>query len=228
MVDYIMRKDDKSRVHVFVFLINSHYIKNMKKDVLIIPDGRSEEKFTVKGSRFIGVAMPAQDPEDAKSRIKSLWNVHPSATHIVYAFMTGGRVRELSGFSDDGEPHGTAGRPVMEVVKGSGIKDVLVCVIRYYGGTKLGTGGLVQAYTKAAQLAIESLPIKKLIPRQEYDIRVEYSLYEPLKVFFVKYKVEVLHEEFSSDVTLKISVPKKHIEDVSDYLKNISHGKIIL
>ncbi|PLX17586.1 MAG: hypothetical protein C0601_07465 [Candidatus Muiribacterium halophilum] len=172
--------------------------------------------------------MPAKEPEEAKEKIKKLWGEHPQATHIVYAFITGGRTRELSGLSDDGEPHGTAGRPVMEVLKGSGVKDVLICVVRYYGGTKLGTGGLVQAYTKAAQLAIEALPIKKLIPRKEFDIKIDYSLYEPLKIYFEKYKVEILNEVFSSEVALRISVPKQYLKEVGEYLKNITRGNSLI
>ncbi|HSG29611.1 MAG TPA: YigZ family protein, partial [Candidatus Krumholzibacterium sp.] len=134
--------------------------KNVQKT---IPEGRFECEMTVRNSKFIGLGVPVSDPEEAREIIRDTRETHPGCSHVVYAFITGGARTEVSGMSDDGEPKGTAGRPVMEILKGSGIVDVLLMVVRYFGGTKLGTGGLVKAYGDCAREVVEGLPVRPLI-----------------------------------------------------------------
>ena len=130
---------------------------------LVPLESRTLELF-VKRSRFIAKAEKVSSPEEVKPLVRRRREEHPGCSHVVWAFVTGPPKSRTMGLSDDGEPKGTAGRPVLEVLKGSGITDTLVTVVRFFGGTKLGTGGLVRAYSDAARGVLENIPTEELIP----------------------------------------------------------------
>ena len=117
--------------------------------------GRFEAEIIVKKSRFIAIAQPITGLDDVKGIVKSIWDEHKDATHVVHAAVAGAN-GSLFSCSDDREPKNTAGRPALEVLKGSGITDIIVCIVRYFGGIKLGTGGLTVAYKTAAREALEA------------------------------------------------------------------------
>jgi len=129
---------------------------------MLIPLKTVSVEIVIKKSRFIAIATPLDSPEQAKSHILQSRKEHPDASHVIHAYILGKR-GDLFSMSDDREPRNTAGRPVLEVLKGSGITNILVIVIRYFGGTKLGTGGLVRAYSAAAKEALSCIPVEELI-----------------------------------------------------------------
>src|SRR6056297_2586324 len=125
------------------------------------PAGAARFELEVKRSRFIAEIQSCTDRRTAERHIDQQRANHPHAAHVVYAFSLGERNSQQFGMSDDGEPKGTAGRPALEVLKGSGVTDCVLTIVRYFGGTKLGTGGLVHAYGDAAKGVFSVLPTKE-------------------------------------------------------------------
>ena len=131
--------------------------KSSKRKAMRIPTARAEAEIEIKKSRFIAIAIPANSLEDVKKAVQQVRSEHPDATHVVHAAVIG-KAGTIYSSSDDKEPKNTAGRPALEVVKGSGITDIAVCIVRYFGGTLLGTGGLVKAYGDSAKEVLKIVP----------------------------------------------------------------------
>ena len=140
----------------------------MSESYLYQPTSSARTEHIDRKSRFIAIAERIETAAEAKNYIQILRKQNPDASHVVYAFRVGGLSRDEYGMNDDGEPKGTAGRPVLEVLRGSSVTNVVIAVVRYFGGTKLGTGGLVRAYTSAAQGVLETLRIEVLEERAQY------------------------------------------------------------
>ncbi len=136
--------------------------------------GVSAAESVIKGSRFIGISMPCVSEEDICSNLDSVSKEYPSATHYCYAAVYGGTNRTEKS-SDNGEPPGTAAKPIMSVIRGSALTDTMVVVVRYFGGTLLGTGGLVHAYTEAADAAIKCASIRKMTACSLFSVTLGYS-----------------------------------------------------
>jgi uncharacterized YigZ family protein len=169
-----------------------------------IPAGESCIELQVKNSRFIGRAGYTPSVQAARAFIDKVKAEEPGCTHAVYAFAVGHGAAVTHGMSDAGEPNGTAGRPALAVVKGSGLGDVIVVIARYFGGAKLGTGGLVKAYTEAAQLALAALPITEKVERQMAQVVLPYSFYEQARRLVETHHGQVEAEEFAAEVTLRL------------------------
>src|SRR5512143_3089418 len=137
-----------------------------------IPAGEARIELHVKNSRFIGRAGYTPSVEEAKAFIEKVKAEEPGCTHAVYAFAVGHGASVTHGMSDAGEPSGTAGRPALAVVKGSGVGDVTIGIVRYFGGPKLGTGGLVKAYTETAQAVLAQLPLTEKVERRTVQVMV--------------------------------------------------------
>ncbi|WP_228370458.1 YigZ family protein [Gottschalkia acidurici] len=135
-----------------------------------------EDEIIISKSRFIGYAKPIENEDEAISFIEEIKSKHRDATHNVYAYVVGEN-SNIQRYSDDGEPSGTAGIPVLEVIKKEDLRNVVVVVTRYYGGTKLGAGGLVRAYTKGAKIGIEAGNIVEKVLFKKIKIRIDYTLY---------------------------------------------------
>jgi uncharacterized YigZ family protein len=133
----------------------------------------------------------------------------------------------MSGLSDDGEPHGTAGRPVYEVLKGSGLTDVLLTVTRYFGGTKLGTGGLVSAYGQSAKNVLESLPVTEKIYTIKTEFAFDYGLFDSIKKILSQFGARDVEEDFSIKVFIRANIPVEKKEAFSQSIQDISRGEII-
>ena len=170
-----------------------------------IPAGEAEIELLVKNSRFIGRAGYTPGVDEAKAFIAHIKNEHPTCSHAVYAFAVGYGASVIHGMSDAGEPSGTAGRPALAVVKGSGLGDVTVVIVRYFGGTKLGTGGLVKAYTEAAQLVLAELPVTEKVDRKTVAITIPYNFYEQCKRLVETHHGQIDEEEFTTEVTMFIT-----------------------
>jgi uncharacterized YigZ family protein len=159
----------------------------------------------VKNSRFIGRAGYTPSVAEAKAFIEKVKGEEPGCSHAVYAFAIGHGASVTHGMSDAGEPSGTAGRPALAVVKGSGLGDVTVVIVRYFGGTKLGTGGLVKTYTETAQAVLAELPVTEKVERRTIQVVISYACYESVKRTIAAFQGQVDAEEFAAQVTLRLT-----------------------
>ena len=138
--------------------------------------GVCEDEMTLKGSRFIGIVLPCPDEDSIQSNLSLVSAKYPQATHYCYACIHSGSERTERS-SDNGEPSGTAGKPILSVLKGSGLSDIMCVVVRYFGGTLLGTGGLVHAYTETSTLAMAKVQKRTKIACDVYMFSLDYSNY---------------------------------------------------
>lgn len=174
----------------------------------------------IKKSRFIAHAAPVDSAEAALSFFASVGD--PQATHNCWAFRTAGSYR----FNDDGEPGGTAGRPILQAIEGKGLTDVAVLVIRYFGGTKLGTGGLVRAYGGCAAKCLDAAPKAVIVPSQTVYCTCHYSDAERVKVRLMQAGAAILDEGFGADgVTWTLNVPVSELAHVERVYTDQTKGK---
>jgi len=181
----------------------------------------------VKNSRFRSELEYAETPEAAREIWRLRKTQYDNGGHIVYAFIVGAQ-GNVQGCSDDGEPSGTAGRPTLEVLKGSGLTNVILTTARWFGGTKLGTGGLVHAYTASAQAALENIRTRELVPMRELDFTVPYALYEQAKRLLAASGFETKQEEFQTDVRIRGELTAAALPELQTELRDLSNGKILL
>lgn len=184
---------------------------------------------TIKCSRFLSELIPCETQVQARDLLKSQKSKYPDATHVVHAFIVGNNA-EVMGMSDDGEPSGTAGRPILDVLKGKNCTNALLTVTRWFGGTLLGTGGLVKAYSNGAKRVIEVAESEKafeeLISKLPFSFETDYSLYKLIKLQFDQFHIYDLQEEFSE----KIQINGKIREDEKTFfiskILDLSNGRI--
>ena len=180
-----------------------------------------EEK--VKGSRFIGVAAPAADVSAAEEMARRLWAEHPDARHVCWAFR--GSSRDEVRWVDDGEPSGTAGRPMLAILEGLDLRGAAVAVVRYFGGTKLGTGGLARAYSDAAQAALAAAEVVVLTPKARVAVTVGYA-HEGLLARLVAARGGALEGgERGAEVTLRAVLPAEEVEGFCEELRDRTAGR---
>lgn len=152
----------------------------------------------------------------------------PDASHHVFAYLVGYGASVTAGMSDDGEPGGTAGRPAMAVLRGSGLGDVCVVVTRYFGGTLLGTGGLVRAYGDAVKAVLAELPRTEKVERLALDLRLPYRLYEPMRLLLEQHGATVEVQQFDVDVRLQVRVDADHATDLIAALTEQSGARVVI
>ena len=169
-----------------------------------IPAREARAEIEVLNSRFIASAAPAFSVEEAREFIARVKSEFPDASHHVPAFLIGSGASVTAHSSDAGEPAGTAGRPALVVLQGSGLGDVVVVVTRYFGGIKLGTGGLVRAYTDAVKAVLDVLPRAEKVPTATVMLAFEYSFFERIRLLAAEHRGLILDEDFGADVTLTI------------------------
>jgi uncharacterized YigZ family protein len=191
-----------------------------------IPAKKTRTEIQVSNSRFIVSAAPVFSVEEAKAFIHEVRHEFSDASHHVPAFLIGYGQSVMAHCSDDGEPSGTAGRPALAVLQGSGLGDIAVIVTRYFGGTKLGTGGLVRAYTDAVKAVLEILPLAEKVPTHTAMIVIPYALYEQSKLMIQDQQGKILNEEFGAEITITIQFMVEHFEKFNLKLLEISRGKI--
>ena len=172
---------------------------------MLILTGNTGTELIVKNSRFLAELTPVKTQAEARETLKLFKQKYADATHVVHAFITGNNA-EIMGMSDDGEPAGTAGRPVMDVLKGRGVTNVILTVTRWFGGTLLGTGGLVKAYGDAAKLVLDKAAEENLleenIPKDDFTFSVPYELYDKLKHSLKKLHIHNINEQFDSKIII--------------------------
>ena len=194
---------------------------------MLILKNEPKAETKVKNSRFVAEIHTVHTPEEAKSLWKHKKETYDNGGHIVYAFTLGPQ-QNICGCSDDGEPSGTAGRPVLAVLKGSGLTDTLITVARYFGGTKLGTGGLVHAYSDAAKAVLELAETKELIPMRNVNITLPYPLYNTVLNKITPLGFETAGENFSDDITITGTLPEEQFFQLEKIIQETGNGKIIL
>ncbi|MCR4734301.1 MAG: IMPACT family protein [Treponema sp.] len=182
----------------------------------------------IKGSRFLSELFPCESQAAARELIKAQKAKYADATHVVHAFIIGQNA-EIMGMSDDGEPSGTAGRPALDVLKGSGCTNLIITITRWFGGTLLGTGGLVKAYSGGAKgvlTAADSAGLfEELVEKTAFQIKTDYSLLKKLQNCLASYKISNYKEDFLADVTLTGEIPSVEFEEFCARVVDLTNGK---
>ena len=169
---------------------------------------------TIEKSRFLTYSSHVEGEEEARDFIAMVRSEHPLATHVCYAFVAD-KLGNLQRFSDDGEPGGTAGQPILEALKATSLKETLVAVVRYFGGVKLGAGGLVRAYSSTASSALRNATKVRFSPCDVYTLTLDYGKSKRAPVYFEKNGIEKLSVEYGADVTYRLAVPSgRKIDDI--------------
>jgi uncharacterized YigZ family protein len=175
----------------------------------------------IRKSRFIAFALPVADRDAAMAELRRLRDEHPAATHVCWALLAGGQ----SGMSDDGEPSGTAGRPILEVLRHHDLDGVLAAVVRYYGGVKLGAGGLVRAYTDAIASALLDAPRIERIAQVSLDVEVSYADEAKVRRWLEAQRYTLADSAYGMLVKMTIVLPVTGLEDAQRALVDITQGK---
>ncbi|HQE91659.1 MAG TPA: YigZ family protein [Anaerolineae bacterium] len=191
-----------------------------------IPACETRAEIIVVNSRFIATAAPVFSVDAAKTFVARIRAEFATASHNVPAFVVGHGSSVIAHCSDDGEPAGTAGRPALAVLQGSGLGDAAVVVTRYFGGTKLGTGGLVRAYSEAVREVLRVLPLAERIPTHTVMIAVPYSYFERVRLLVAEHHGDVLGEDFAGDVTVTARFAVEHFPAFQEALQELSAGQM--
>lgn len=191
-----------------------------------IPKQTARVEYIVDNSRFIGTIGRANTVDEAKAFIQSVRDEMPDATHHVYAFIVGFGASVTEGMSDDGEPSGTSGPPSLAVLRGSGIGDIVLVTTRYFGGKKLGTGGLVHAYGQTAKDAVANLETELKVERVTIGIEIAYSLYDRVKLMLPDYEALIDDEQFAGEIAMIMRIPIENLDPLSEALRELSSGQV--
>ena len=183
----------------------------------------ASDYFIEKKSRFIGYVCPVKTQEEAQAFINKIKSKHWDATHNVSAFVL--RENNIQRCSDDGEPSGTAGVPVLDSILKSGVVDVCVVATRYFGGTLLGAGGLVRAYSHTSKIALEAGNIITMAQCSVLETVVDYSFYERMNIILSEFNANIINSEFADSVKITFSVKEAYQKAVEEKLTDISNGK---
>ena len=192
-----------------------------------IPAASVRFQETISRSRFITTVAAAATPEQARGLVAEVRAEFPDASHHCFAYVAGppGSTAQI-GMSDDGEPGGTAGRPMLAVLLGSGVGDVAAVVTRYFGGTKLGTGGLVRAYSGGVKAALAQLPLQEKVALRALKLSGAYHWISALDRLLPSYEAQVDERTFDADVNWQISVPEECCDALVQALTELSRGEI--
>ena len=197
----------------------------MSKNYLV-PLNEIRREQVVVNSRFIATLAPISTVEAARAFISRIKKEFGDASHNVPAYIIGGGNTVTEYFSDDGEPSGTAGRPALTVLRGSGLGDVAVVVTRYFGGTLLGTGGLVKAYTESTQLVVKAVGRGQRVPVHIAMLAIPYNLLERIRLLVSRNSGEVSGEDFAADITMTLQFPVESFGDFQKDLLELSAGAL--
>ncbi|MBO5377093.1 MAG: YigZ family protein [Ruminiclostridium sp.] len=189
-------------------------------------NGSAEARFIEKKSEFIGYIRHTETEAEAIAFINEIRAMHRKATHNCYAYML--RDNNTARHSDDGEPGGTAGVPIYEVLRKEGLIDVTCVVTRYFGGIMLGAGGLVRAYTQGAKIAVEAAEILNMCTAARLTLKLDYSLYGKIGKTLTDFDVRTEKEDFGADVEITLCIRSEDEEKFSAALVDLCNGSIII
>lgn len=192
----------------------------------LIPAEEIHRELAFSNSRFIAALAPAASVDEARAFQARMRAEYHDASHHVPAFVIGGGSSLIEHCSDDGEPAGTAGRPALAVLRGSGLEDAAVVVIRYFGGTRLGTGGLVRAYTESVQAVVAAVPRARRVRVHTALLALPYPLLEQTRRLAAAHHGEVTGEDFAADVTMTLRFPVDDLPAFQAALRELSAGRL--
>ncbi len=194
-----------------------------------VPAGIHRVETVIQRSRFITTLGPAPTVEAARAFIATIRREFADATHNCWAYLVGppGHTAQV-GFSDDGEPHGTAGRPMLDVLVHSGVGDIVAVVTRYFGGVLLGKGGLVRAYSGGVKLALAGLTRVERIEWKFVELILPYPLLKPLRLLLADFAAEVVAEDYAADVTLRLQVPADRLDGLCEAVEALTQGRAVM
>lgn len=193
---------------------------------VIDAEGAAETK--VKGSRFVGFAFPAPSADAAEARLDALRREHHDATHVCFAWRVGHGEDEVRRAADAGEPHGTAGTPILQAIERAEVSDGGIAVVRWFGGTKLGTGGLVRAYGECAKLALEAASIAVRVRRKPLAARFAYPHAGAVLRLAEKFGALLGESEYAEEVLVRFAVPASRLQGFRDALVDATAGAVRL
>ena len=191
-----------------------------------VPAQQTRLELTVLNSRFIATLAPVLSVDEAKAFIARVKAEFPDASHNVPAYLVGYGDTVTAHCTDAGEPSGTAGRPMLAVLRGSGLGDVAVVVTRYFGGTLLGTGGLVRAYSDAVRLVVDSVPRAEKVLAHTVMLGFGYSYFERVRRLVAAHHGQILDEDFAAEVTLTARFAVEHLDAFQHALGELTEGRI--
>lgn len=183
----------------------------------------------LKKSRFIASAGRASNKAEAAAFIQAVRRTFPDASHNCWAYIAGEPNNTVDiGMSDDGEPQGTAGKPMLNVLQHKNVGEVVVVVTRYFGGVKLGAGGLVRAYSGAVQAVMEELPLAKVVAVKEALLQFPYANESTVRRLLDSLQIEVTNTDYQEQVLMHINVPENQAEELEEKAVNQTHGEAVL
>jgi len=187
------------------------------------------DETVVNRSRFICYLAPCSSNEAAKVFLKRIQQLHPQARHHCYAFISAQpKNSQYYGYSDDGEPSGTAGRPMLQVLQGSNIGEICAVVVRYFGGTKLGTGGLQRAYGGSVRQALLLIETKTKIPMVHKTLACQYTQVNDILRLLDSLDSQVVEQQYQEEVALTLAIPEEKLAKMAEQLQTLSSGKLVL
>ncbi len=187
-----------------------------------MPAAEAVAKITVKGSKFISTIVPVLSKEEAEVKYLAIKKKYYDATHNCFAYRIDAQTFR---FSDDGEPSGTAGRPILQVLEGSGLWEVLCVVTRYFGGTKLGTGGLIRAYSEAAKQALKNVTIKEKVRLKSLKVQVDYAHEKFVFRLLSEFEGRVIKSNYAQGVWFLLELPYSKAEPFFEKLTQLTNGQ---
>ncbi len=189
-------------------------MRNSQEDVyLTLSRATEEEVYKEKGSKFLAYAFPLTNSDEVDNLIQLLKKAHPKARHWCYAWQTGVENPTFR-YNDDGEPNNSAGKPIYGQIQSFGLTNVLIVVVRYFGGTKLGVGGLIAAYRSAARLALENAVLVEKMLTKELNLRFEYAHMDKVMRLIKENALDILSQKMELNCFFKVSVRKSNLEQV--------------
>jgi len=191
-----------------------------------VPLSEIRREHVIVNSRFIATLAPVFSIEEARAFLARIKKEFADATHNVPAYIIGGGNTVTEYFSDDGEPAGTAGRPALAVLRGSGLGDAALVITRYFGGTLLGTGGLVKAYTESAQMVVKTVGRGQRVPVHGVMLAIPYHLLERVRLLAARHRGEILGEDYAADITMTMQFPVDEFDAFQAGLRELSAGKL--
>lgn len=194
----------------------------MKEYITVEGEFRTETE--IKHSKFIATAKHVENKEEAQNFLAKINKEFSDATHNCYAYSVGNPFTEFK-FSDNGEPSGTAGQPILDVIKKTGINDVCIVVTRYFGGIKLGASGLVGAYSSSASSVIKQIQLVKMIPSVKVELIIPYTFGKRVESLPSKYDGDIVSREYYSDIKLTVLLSRDSVESMQSAFADLTSGQ---
>ena len=188
-------------------------------------DRQGFAEFKDRGSRFLAHAFPMSTPDDFKQQLQLLKKEHPKAVHHCFAYRLGLDGNQFR-VSDDGEPSGSAGKPILGQIDSKGLTDVGVIVVRYFGGTLLGVPGLINAYKSSAAMALQMIPVVQKPIEIIYDVNFDYTIMNEVMMVVKQFNCSIIHQEMQLFCLLKIGIPKSRLQEVLYRFKDLHTASI--